>query len=116
MEPIKNQPSYVAFIVEHLSAMGEITVKKLFGGHCLYCGGVVFALIARNTLYLKADSLNQPAFIEQGLKAFNPFDRPNGLMPYYTAPVEIFEDEDALKFWVGGAIQAGRRSKKAKKR
>jgi DNA transformation protein len=116
MESMKNQASYVAFIVEHFSCFGEITVRSMFGGHCLYCKGIVFALIAKNTLYLKADGVNQPAFIERGLKPFNPFDRPKGVMRYYTAPAEIFEDEDAMKYWGGGAIEAGRRSQKSRKR
>ena len=87
----------------------------MFGGHCLYCDGTVFALIARNTLYLKADSVNQPEFEDRALEPFNPFDRPKGVMRYFTAPPEIFEDPDAVKHWAGGAIEAGRRSKKTKR-
>jgi DNA transformation protein len=113
---MKNQSSYVSFLVEQLSPLGEITAKSMFGGHCLYCDGTVFALIASNTLYLKADSVNQPAFEERGLKPFHPFDRPEAVMRYFTAPLEIFEDPNAMKQWAGGAIEAGRRSSKPKKR
>ena len=112
---MKNQSSYVVFLVEQLCPLGEITAKSMFGGHCLYCDGTVFAIIASNTLYLKADSVNQRAFQERGLKPFNPFDRPDGAMRYYTAPPEIFEDPDVMKHWAGGAIEAGRRSKKPKR-
>ena len=113
---MKNQNSYVAFIVGHFSPLGEITAKSMFGGHCLYCNGTVFALIASNTLYLKADSVNQPEFEERGLKPFHPFKRQDAVMRYFTAPPEIFEDREAMKQWAGGAIEAGRRSSKPKKR
>ena len=113
---MKNQSSYVAFIVEQFSPLGEITAKSMFGGHCLYCDGTVFALIANNILYLKADSVNQPAFEERGLKPFHPFDRPDAAMRYFTAPVDILEDPDAMKLWAGGAVEAGRRSNRTRKR
>jgi TfoX/Sxy family transcriptional regulator of competence genes len=33
-------------------------------------------------------------------------------MQYYEAPAEMFEDDDVLKHWCGGAIQAALRAKK----
>ncbi len=88
----------------------------MFGGHCLYCDGTVFALIANNILYLKADRINRPEFEEHGMKPFVPPGHPKLSMNYHTAPPETFEDSDAMKRWAGGAVEAGRRSGKAKKR
>src|SRR4051812_5598577 len=116
MKPTKNQSTYVDFVIEQLSPLGEITSRSMFGGHCFYCDGIVFALLARNSLYLKADDVNRPDFEKRGLGAFHPFDDQTMSMNYYAAPPEIFEDPDALKLWAGGAVEAGRRSKTAKKR
>jgi DNA transformation protein len=115
MKSLKNQSSYVDFVMEQIAPLGEITSRSMFGGHCLYCDGVVFALIAANVLYLKADGVNQPEFEARGLEPFRPFEDRSGVMRYYAAPPEIFEDPDALKRWVSGAVDAGRRSKKPKK-
>ena len=70
---------------------------------------VVFALVARQARFLKADDINKPNFLNRGLKAFQPFDGP-GTMSYYEAPPEIFEDPDAVRQWCGSAVEAGRRS------
>ena len=107
---------YIEFVKEQLGELGQITSRAMFGGHCLYCDGTVFALIAEETLYLKADDENRGAFEEAGLPAFQPFDdKPGMTMSYHLAPPEIFEDPQALERWVGGAVQAGRRAQAKKK-
>ncbi|MCP5117964.1 MAG: TfoX/Sxy family protein [bacterium] len=107
---------YVDFVIEQLSPLGTITARKMFGGYCLYCDGTVFAIIAEDTLYLKADDTNRPDFDQAGLPAFKPFDDKPTVMQYYLAPPEVFEDPEALERWVGGAVQAGRRAKKKPKK
>jgi DNA transformation protein len=116
MKPLKNQRGYVDFVLEQLSPMGEITARSMFGGHCLYCDGIVFALIGNNVLYLKTDEVNRPDFENRGLEPFQPFEDKSGVMSYYAAPPEIFEDSDAMKRWVGSAVDAGRRAQAKKKR
>ncbi|MBI1789944.1 MAG: TfoX/Sxy family protein [Acidobacteria bacterium] len=107
-----NRGSYVEYLVEQLSPLGQITVRAMMGGHTLYCDGVVFALVDDDTVYLKADDKNRPQFEAHGLAAFCPDPaKPQCTMSYHLAPPEIFEDRAALKKWAGGAIEAGRRAK-----
>ena len=90
----------------------------MFGGHAMYCDGTVFALVASDALYLKADDHNRADFERSGLSAFHPFGDERMVMQYYQAPPEIFEDVEALRRWGGGAVAAGRRgqAKKPKKK
>jgi DNA transformation protein len=108
--------TYVEFVTEQLAPLGEITSRAMMGGHVLYCDGAVFALIAKNVLYLKADDENRPQFQAAGLKAFRPFEDRDAAMHYYEAPPEIFENSDALRDWVGGAVRAGIRAAAKKKK
>jgi TfoX/Sxy family transcriptional regulator of competence genes len=39
-----------------------ITTRRLFSGAGLYCDGVIFALILRDTLYFKVDDGNRRAY------------------------------------------------------
>ena len=110
-----NRASYIAFLIEQLSPLGEITSRRLFGGNSLYCDGIVFALVANDTLYLKVDEHNRAEFEANRREAFHPFGDERMVMQYYQAPPEIFEDVDALRRWGGGAVAAGRRGQ-AKKR
>lgn len=106
---------YVEFLKEQTTPLGEITARAMFGGHCLYCDGLVFALVANGALFLKADDVNRPRFKERGLKAFKPFEDRDDVMSYYEAPPEIFEDPDAMKLWCGGAVDASRRAAQKKR-
>ena len=114
--PQKSNP-YLEFLAEQMSPLGEITWRSMFGGYCMYCDGIVFALVANQALFLKADDENRSGFEARGLKAFRPFER-SETMSYYESPPEVFEDSDAMKQWCGGAVEAGRRaqSKKTKKK
>ena len=107
---------FVEFCIEQFSPLGRIDSRYMFGGWCLYCDGAIFALIADGALYLKGDSQNIPEFEARGLEAFQPFPDKPGTMKYFQAPPEIFEDDDALRHWCGGAIAAGSRTNKKKKR
>ena len=109
-----NRESYIAFLLEQLAPLGEVTTRPMMGGNILYCDGVVFALVARDMLYLKVDDENRPHFEDQGLKAFRPFDGP-GVMQYYEAPAQLFEDPDVLMHWGRNAIGAGLRAKSKKR-
>jgi DNA transformation protein len=110
-----NRPQYLEFLVEQFGIMGEITARAMFGGHVLYCDGIPFALVADNEVFLKADDHNRPAFVDRGLKAFQPYPDKPDVMQYYQTPPEVFEDSAAMKHWAGGAVAAGRR-KHAKKK
>lgn len=113
--PQKSSP-YLEFLTEQMSPLGEITTRAMFGGYCLYCDGIVFALVANQSLFLKADDGNRGDFDARGLKAFQPFEGPE-TMSYYEAPPEIFEDPEAMKQWGRGAVAAGRRTQlKTKKK
>ena len=112
--PARN--SYLEFLLEQLAPLGEISSRAMFGGHCLYCDAVVFALVASNALFLKTDDANRAAFEARGLKAFRPFEDQDAVMSYYEAPPEIFEDSDAMQKWCGGSVDAGRRAQAKKKR
>lgn len=107
--------AYLEFLLEQFSPLGEITSKSMFGGYCLYCEGTVFALLADNALFLKADDENRQRFVDRGLKAFRPFPDKDVSMSYFEAPPEIFEDSDAMRDWVGESVAAGKRSAKPRR-
>jgi len=50
------------YVVELLAGVGRVVARQMFGGYGLYCDGVMFALIADDVLYLKADEANRPDF------------------------------------------------------
>ena len=109
------QHPFLEFLKEQIAPLGAIEARAMFGGYCLYCDGVVFALVANNQLFLKADDVNRREFETRRLGAFRPFDDQDVVMQYYEAPAEVLEDPEAMHRWCGGAVEAGRRAKSKKK-
>jgi len=52
---------FLDFLQDQLRGLGRITSRRMFSGAGLYCEGVIFALILRDTLYFKVDDGNRPA-------------------------------------------------------
>jgi DNA transformation protein len=110
--PAKDQ--YLRFLEEWLSPLGEITSRAMFGGHCLYCDGIVFALVASQVVYLKVDDISRGAFEARQLQPFRPFeDRPE-VMQYYPPPPEFYDNSDVMLEWGQAAVDAGRRARERK--
>jgi DNA transformation protein and related proteins len=107
---------FVDFAVERFSPLGEIAARAMMGGWCLYCDGIIFALAAGGALFLKGDEINIPKFNACGLLPFKPFPDQDTVMKYFQAPPEIYEDAAAMREWVGGAVEAGRRAQAKKKK
>ncbi len=107
---------YLDFVMEWLAPLGEITSRSMMGGCVLYCDGVVFALIAANTLYLKVDDVTRPRYEARGLLPFRPFPDRAEVMQYYTPPVEFFEDTEVIADWGRAAVDVGRRAQAKRKK
>jgi len=50
---MSSQQSTVDFIIEQMASAGEITSRKMFGEHCLYCDGKPVVLVCDDQLFLK---------------------------------------------------------------
>jgi DNA transformation protein len=106
---------YLDFVLDWLSPLGDISHRAMMGCHVFYCDGVVFAVLAANALYLKADDTTRPRFEARGLAAFRPFADKRASMGYYLAPAEFFEDSEALREWGSAAVAVGRRAQAKRK-
>ncbi|HEX2078171.1 MAG TPA: TfoX/Sxy family protein [Longimicrobium sp.] len=107
-------PEYREFILEQLGRVAPVTSRAMFGGVGIYSGGLFFALIAGDTLYLKVDDTNRGDFEAAGMGPFRPFGDDRDVMQYYELPAELLEDADQLRPWVEKAIEVARRKRKKK--
>ncbi|MEO1068774.1 MAG: TfoX/Sxy family protein [Cyanobacteria bacterium J06638_6] len=100
-------------VVRHLNQVAPVTARGMFGGYGLYCEGLMFALIAYETLYFKVDTINQERFSAAGMGPFV-YDR-NGktmTMSYYQLPAAVYDDLGELHDWVEASVAAARRAKR----
>ena len=107
---------FVAYLKEVFEGLGPVTARRMFGGYGIYHDGVMFGLVANDTLYLKADESTAASFEARGLERFS-YDKGDKVvqMSYYLAPEEIWDDPDEAARWARQAFEVAFRAK-AKRR
>ncbi len=62
--------AFIEYLHELLDPLGKISNKKMFGGHGVYCIGVIMGLVIDETLYLKVDEQSREFFSEEDCEPF----------------------------------------------
>lgn len=101
---------FVLYVSEQLQSWAPVSAQRLFGGHGIYRGAVMFAIVSRDTLYFRTDAVNRPDFEAAGMAAFRvggPHRRIS--LSYHEVPAEVLEDAEQLSHWAEGAFAAALR-------
>jgi DNA transformation protein and related proteins len=109
---------YLAYVLEQLAGLGDVSARRMFGGVGLYSGEHFFGLIDDDVLFLRADDANRAEFVARGMPPFQPFkDKPEFSMSYYQTPADVLEDAEELARWARASVQvAARKPLKARKK
>jgi DNA transformation protein len=108
----------VDWVTECLEPIGRVTMRRMMGGAVLYCDGTVFALVDDGDLYFKGDAINAEEFSSAGRGKFE-FSGKDGkvaTMNYWSAPLDAYDDPDALRDWARLGIAAGERAPRKKRK
>jgi DNA transformation protein len=102
-----------AAIAEIFAALGEVAIRRMFGGKGVYADGRIVAVEVAGEVLLKADARSAPEFEAAGSRQWT-YDGKNGpvKMPYWSLPAEAFDDPDEMAIWVRLAAQAAARAPK----
>jgi len=110
---------FLAFVQDLLAAVPvpEVAARRMFGGVGLYSQGLFFAILADDTLYLKADDWSRECYRQDGVEAFSYTMRgqPRS-MDYWSVPAEVLEESEALGRWVALALAAAVRARGKRRR
>jgi len=111
MPTSKTEKEFVSYVVDIMQSIGPVGARRMFGGHGIFLDGLMFALIADSTLYLKADNESRQAFMTLGLEAFTYSKKGKEYsMSYFQAPEETLEDTDEMNIWANRAYAAALRA------
>jgi DNA transformation protein len=110
-------PGFAEFIRDALGPIGRLTLRRMFGATGVFCDGLMFAMIADDTIYFRVDDGNRQAFeaaahdpplsYEKGGKRID--------LAFWRAPDRLLDDPEALLAWgrlalaAAGRVAAGRR-------
>jgi DNA transformation protein len=85
--------SFKEFVTDLLAEFGPVTIRNMFGGAGVYADGVMFAILADDTLYLKTNAVSAFAYASEGVTPFKYTPRGKGpvAMPYWEVPPRLLE-------------------------
>src|SRR6185437_16859129 len=108
------EPEFIRYLRDQLRRWGPVEIRRMFGGHGIFRGRVMFALIHDETLFLRSDDANRAAFAAVGMGPFR-YRRRGKLvaLAYHQAPPEAVEDSDVLGEWADLAFAAALRRAEA---
>lgn len=108
---------FVDYLHEVFELFGPIRARKMFSGYGIYHNGLMFGLVAGDTLYLKADAENASHFEKEGLGSFA-YGKDGRVvkMSYYRAPAGIMEDREEAAMWARRSFEAALRAQMSKKK
>lgn len=102
-------PGFATMIEDLLAPLGPIRIKRMFGGGGVYCGSVMFGLIADDVLYLKADKTTAPAFEAEGSAPFVYDGKGKPVtMSYWRLPERLYDEPDEAVTWGRRALGVAR--------
>lgn len=102
---------FIELLKDALSGLGPVSVRRMFGGAGVYADGVMFALVADDTLYLKADDETKRAFEAEGLGPYGYDGHGKRIdLPYWRAPERLLDDPEEMVAWARSALVVARRA------
>jgi DNA transformation protein len=88
-----------------LSPLGDIRIRKMFGGHGVFIKDKMFALVdSKGGIFFKVDDTIVTLFEEAG-------SNKHGRMPYYQVPAKVLADEKILQEWAQSSITVAKNVK-----
>lgn len=109
--------SFLNLLDELFGPVGGVTRKRMFGGHGLFRDGLMVALVADDTLYLKVDDGNRADFEAEGSAPFSygTKDGARTITSYWRAPERLYDEPETFGAFAEGAFAAARRGAVKKK-
>jgi DNA transformation protein and related proteins len=99
-------------VSELFAQFRPVSVRRLFGGAGLYADGVMFAILSRDVIYLKADDETRAAFEQEGCMPFSYQAKGarRAIMSFWRMPERLYDDPEELAVWAARALAVARRA------
>jgi DNA transformation protein len=103
------------FIRELFAPFGPVTIRRMFGGAGIYCGGQMFALLFDGAIFLKVDDTSIPDFEREGSQPFvyirtkSAHRVGRASLSCWRLPERLYDDPDELAVWANRALAIAQR-------
>lgn len=102
---------FIEALREQLAPLGRLATRRMFGKTGVLCDGLMFGMVADDTLYLRVDDGNRAAFAEAAASAPLRYGKGGRAidLSFWRAPDRLFDEPDELVTWARAALAAARR-------
>ena len=114
---MKSCNPFYDYVGDLFAALGQIRIRKMFGGAGVYSGEDMFALLDGDQIYLKTDDALKIKLVAEGGSAFewtNPKTGKTMVMSYVSIPSSALDDTDEACVWARKALDVAMRARQAK--
>ena len=102
---------FAEFLRDQLAPLGRLTMRRMFGKTGVFCQGLMFGMVADDTLYVRVDDQNRAVFREA--EATPPLNYRKGGrsidLAFWRVPERLLDEPDELVIWAHAALAAARR-------
>ena len=108
--------SFADYVVSDLLADVEgVRARAMFGGHGVYKGDLMFAIIVEDELYFKVGDANRKDFVAYKSEPFVYSSKGKKVtMCYWKLPATVMDDREFLLEWTEKAVRAARAKKSSR--
>ena len=103
--------AYAEFLREQLAPLGCLALRRMFGKTGVFCNGLMFAMVADDTLYVRVDEHTGAAFAESA--SAPPLNYEKGGrsidLSFWPVPERLLDEPEELLVWARIALGAARR-------
>ncbi len=106
--------SFGELLREQLAPLGRISLRRMFGKTGVFCDGLMFGMVAEETLYFRVDDLNRAAFaVLNQAESLQPlsYEKQGRTieLAFWRAPERLLDEPGELVVWAQEALAAARR-------
>ena len=103
--------SFAEFLREQLAPLGHLTMRRMFGKTGVFCNGVMFAMVTKDTLYFRVDDHNRAIFKEAESTPPLNYEKQGSTidLAFWCTPERLLDEPDELVTWARAALAAARR-------
>ena len=105
------------YVEDLFATLGNIRIRKMFGGAGVYAGEEMFALVDNDQIYVKADDDLKADLQAEGGEPFmwtNPKTGRTMTMSYVSLPVNAMDDTEQASQWGRKALDVAKEARRAK--
>jgi len=102
---------FAEFLREQLSALGGVTMRRMFGKTGVFCDGLMFGMITEDTLYVRVDDHNKAVFKEAEAAPPLNYEKKGRTidLSFWRVPERLLDEPDELILWARAALGAAGR-------